>query len=267
MVFTCDDLRLGGTLSSTGISGGLSINNTAYSVEDWSTIFGTPGLSGSQVQVFGRPGAITAGDLLPQFRSFTLRLNILDRDASGGLTEPTGPEQLQANTDAFLALLGSRTGEYLEVDMPDGTSRFLLVRNLQAAPIAQPRKLRTIRAPLETDWGLWREGGNENNETISGAGSITIAGETVYDAVLEFSGDGTFTHSGLGWAIEVTGSSGTVTVDLGARTVTEGGSAATNRIRRTTVPGMGRVWGWFPTGSNSVTSSVGVDVIWRDQYL
>lgn len=267
MVFTCDDLRLGGTLSSTGITGGLSINNTAYSVADWSTIFGTPGLSGSQVQVFGRPGAISAGDLLPQFRTFTLRLNIKDRDDSGGLTEPTAAEQLQANTDAFLSLLGSRTGEYLEVDMPDGTSRFLLVRNLSPAPISQPRRLRSIRAPLESNWGLWREGGNENDETINGTDTLAITGETVYDAVLEFSGDGTFTHDDLGWAIEVTGSSGTVTVDLGARTVTEGGSAATNRIRRTTVPGMGRVWGWFPPGTNNVTTDVAVDVIWRTQYL
>lgn len=264
---TCDDLRLGGTLGPTGITGGLSINNTAYSVDDWSTIFGTPGLSGSQVQVFGRPGAVTTGDLLPQFRAFTLSLNLLDRDASGGLTEPTAAEQLQANTDAFLSLLGSRTGEYLEVDMPDGTSRFLLVRNLQPAPISQPRRLRTIRVPLESDWGYWREGGNQNSDTINGAGTVSIVGETVYDAVLVFSGDGTFTHNDLGWAIEVTGSSGPVTVDLGARTVTEGGNPATNRIRRTPVAGMGRVWGWFVNGANSVTTDVSVDVIWRAQHL
>ena len=40
---TCDDLRLGGTLSATGITGGLSINNTALSIEDWSGVLGHPG--------------------------------------------------------------------------------------------------------------------------------------------------------------------------------------------------------------------------------
>lgn len=263
----CDDLRLGGTLSSAGISGGISINSTAYSVVDWSTIFGTPGQSGSLVEVFGRPGNITAGDRLPLGRFLNLNIAIKDRDQSGGLTEPTAAEQKQANTDAFLSLLMSRDGTFLEVDTPDGTSRFLHVRNNSPAPINQPRRLRTIRAPLESNWGFWREGGVENDQTVNGADTITVVGETVYDAVLEFSGDGTFTHNGLGWAIEVTGSSGVVTVDLGARTVTEGGVAATNRIRRTPVAGDGRLWGWFPNGSNSVNSTVPVDVIWRTQHV
>lgn len=263
---TCDDLRLGGTLSSSGITGGVSINGTAYTVTDWSTIFGTPGQSGSQVEVFGRAGAESVGDLLPQGSAFTLSIAILDRNTAGGLTEPTKAEQKQANTDRFLSLLASRSGVYLEVDIADGTSRFKLVRNFTPAPVQQPRRLRTVRAPLVSDWGLWHEGGMEDSETISGGDTITIDGETVWDAQLVFSGDGTFTHSDLGWAIEVTGSSGPVTVNLGNRTVTEGGVAATNRIRRTTVPQMGRFWGWFVNGVNNVTSDVSVDVVWREQY-
>lgn len=265
--FTCDDLRLGGTLATTGLSGGISINGTAYTVQDWSTLFGTPGLSGSQVEVFGRAGFQTVGDRLPLGSSFNLDLAILDRDTSGGVTEPTLAEQKQANTDAFLNLLASRSGVYLEVDMPDGSKRFKLVRNMRPAPILQPRNLRTIRAPLVSDWGLWHEGGNRNLETVSGADTITIVGETVWDAILVFSGDGTFTHSGLGWAIQITGSGGAVTVRLGERTVTEGGNPATNRLRRPgVVAGMEQIWGWFEPGVNSVTSTVSVNVIWRNQF-
>ena len=267
MVLGCDDLRLGGTLSSTGITGGVSINGTAYSVTDWSSIFGTAGLSSSQVEVYGRPGAFTAGDLLGLPYSFNLDLAILDRNSTGGLSEPTYPEQLQANTDAFLALLASSSPQLLEVDMPDGTSRFRRVTNFFPAPIRQPRALRTITAPLADNWPYWHEGGNESTDTITGADTLVVGGNVdVYDAVLVFAGDGTFTHSTLGWAIEVVGSSGAVTVDLGNRTVEEGGNPAPNRIRRTVVPGSGRVWGWFTDGNNSVTSDVSVVVTWRDQY-
>ena len=263
----CDDLRLGGTLSATGITGGISINGTAYTINDWSSIFGTAGVSASQVEVYGRPGGIVAGDRLGLPYFFDLNLAILDRNSSGGLTEPTYPEQLQANTDLFLGMLASQSPEYLEVDMPDGTSRFRAVSNLFPAPISQPRALRTISAPMQDTWPYWHEGGNESTDTITGADTMVVDGNVnVYDAVLVFSGDGTFTHSTLGGAIEVTGSGGAVTVDLGNRTVEEGGNPAPNRIRRTVVPGSGRIWGWFTDGNNSVTSDVSVVVTWRDQY-
>ena len=116
--------------------------------------------------------------------------------------------------------------------------------------------------PLVADWPYWSVGGQEETDTISGADTMTVGGtQDVYDAVLVFAGDGTFTHSGLGWNIEVTGSGGAVTVDLGARTVTEGGNPAPNRIRRSNAD-----WGWFEPGSNSVTSDVSVTVTWRNQY-
>lgn len=263
----CDDLRLGGTLSGTGITGGVSINGTAFSITDWSTILGTAGLSSSQVQVYGRPGATTTGDQLGLPYYFDLSLAILDRNTTGGLTAPTPAEQLQDNTDQFLALLSSQTPQLLELDMPDGSKRFRQVRNLSPAPISQPRALRSISAPMTDDWAYWHEGGNESTDTINGADTLVAGGNVnIYDAVLVFSGDGTFTHSTLGWAIEVVGSSGAVTVDLGNRTVTEGGNPAPNRIRRTVIPNQGRIWGWFTPGNNSVTSTVSTTVTWRDQY-
>ena len=207
---------MGGTLSATGITGGVSINGTAYTITDWSTIFGTAGVSSEQSQVFGRPGAILTGDMLGLPYYLDLNLAILDLDTSGTLTEPTSVEQMQANTDVFLALLASQTPQYLEVDMPDSTSRFRAVSNLFPAPINQPRELRTIGAPMTDNWPYWHEGGNESTDTISGADTLVVGGNVnVYDAVLVFAGDGTFTHSGLGWAIQVIGSSGPVTVDLG----------------------------------------------------
>jgi hypothetical protein len=77
-----------------------------------------------------------------------------------------------------------------------------------------------------------------------------------------FAGDGTFTHSTLGWTLTITGSASAVTVDLGARTVTQAGVPADQLLTRNT-----RDWGWFTPGSNAVTSTVSVVWTWRPQYV
>jgi hypothetical protein len=267
VVATCDDLRLGGTLSAAGITGGTSINSTALSVADWSRILGSAGISGGIQVVNGRAGGFVAGDLLGRERHPMLRMRLTDIDPVGGLTEPTRGEQLQANTDMFLALVTNPDGQYLEIDMPDGSQRFLFVYNFDASAIRQPRRQRTISVPLISAFPYWKAGGQEATQAISGADLMAFAGNReVHDAVLVFSGDGTFTHSDLGWSIEVTGSAAAVTVDLGARTVIESGADALNRIRRTPATGKGGVWGWFTPGSNNVTSDVSVGVTWRPSY-
>lgn len=264
---SCDDLRLGGTLAVSGLSGGTSINSTALMVADWSGILGAGGLSAQLQTVNGRPGGWLSGDRLGVSRFPTLNMRITGKGPAGTLVEPTTEEQKQANTDLFLGLVTDPAGNYMEVDMPDGTSRFIYVYNVTPAAMRQPRADRTISIPLESSDAYWKEGGQEDTDTITGADTMTVGGNrSVYDAVLVFAGDGTFTHSGLGWAIEVTGSAGAVTVDLGARTVTEGGSPALNRIRRTPAAGQGQVWGWFTPGSNSVTSDVSVVATWRSSW-
>lgn len=262
---TCNDLRLGGTLSSSGISGGTSINSTGLMVADWSGILGTPGLTGQMQVVNGRPGGYASGDLLGAVRFPTLNMRLTG--FAPGSTGVQTDTQKQTNTDTFLGLVADPAGGYLELDMPDGTSRFIYVYQTQSAFMSQPAAVRTISVPLESPNAYWREGGQESTDTISSGDTLVTGGNAnVYDAVLVFSGDGTFTHSGLGWAIEVTGSGGAVTVDLGNRTVTEGGNPAMNRIRPTRAPGS-RVWGWFTPGNNSVTADVSVTVTWRDAFV
>lgn len=259
----CNDLRLGGTLAATGITGGTSINDYAISVEDWSQLLGTPGLGASIQQVSNRPGGFVAGDLLPLPRLPVLSLVMTELNATGGLTAATPAEQKMDNTDALLALLGNPNGNYLEVDMPDATSRFLYVYNIDPAAIAQPRKKRTIRAPLVSPMPYWKAGGNQSSDTISGADSLVNGGNgNVYDAVLTFAGDGTFTHSTLAWSITIAGSSGAVIVNLGTRTVTQAGVPAENLMRHTD-----DYWGFFTPGANSVTSSASVGVVWRSSWI
>lgn len=257
----CDDLRLGGTLSSTGISGGTSINNTAIAVADWSGLLGNPGLAYTPFEAAGRPGAFIVGDGLPRGRNLTLNMRFTRWGPTDfTLTEPTEEEQLVENTDDFLALL--QAPQYLELVMPDASLRFLQVVPLDPAIISQPRRMREVGVPLFSPMAYWHAGGNQSSDTISGADTIVVGGNVnVYDAVLTFAGDGTFTHSTLGWSLEIAGSSGAVVVDLGNRTVTQASVPAEDLLIRDNAN-----WGWFTPGNNSVTADVSVGVVWRNQF-
>lgn len=259
---TCDDLRLGGTLAATGISGGQSVNSTAIQIADWSSVLGYAGFAGTIAEVNGRPGGVAVGDLLGRPRFLTLNMRIMRIGPASTLIEATECEQLLANTDDFLRLVAVPE-QLIELDMADGTKRFTTFHAFDRAPMIQPLETREISVPLISSWPYWREGGNENTQTINGTDTIDVGGTAdAYDPVLVFSGDGTFTHDDAGWSIEVVGSGGPVTVDLGNRTVTEGGVSATNRIRRSH-----RDWGWLIHDAiNNVTTDVSVDVTWRNNF-
>jgi hypothetical protein len=258
---TCEDLRLGGTLSGSGITGGLSINSTNIAVANWSNLFGHPGLSFTPVEVLGRPGGFLVGDGLNKARFPTLNLRIKSRAECDALL--TAEEALLVNTDDFLTLLADPNGNYLEVDLPDGSSRFIRVYALNPAFIDQPGPLREISVPLYSPDPYWHAGGAEVSDSISaGADTVTVGGRVpVYDAVLVFAGDGTLSHDNLDWSLEVAGSTGAVTVDLGARTVMQAGIPADQLFTP-----LGRVWAWFVPGANPTTSTVGVTVTYRTQY-
>lgn len=254
---SCDDLRLGGTLSGSGLTGGTSINSTSLQVSDWSDLLGVPGLTYQPVAVHGRPGSVLTGDGLARPRLPTLNMRITRQ-----LAGTDSGANLETNTDTFLGLLGASAGQYLEVDLCAGGSRFIHVRDLDPALVAQ-RIRRTMGVPLYAEWPYWWEGGAESTDTLSGADTLTVGGNApVYDAVLVFAGDGTATHNALGWSLEIAGSSAAVTVDLGARTVVQSGTAAPELLIRDN-----QDWGWFTPGSNSVTTDVSVGVTWRDQYV
>jgi len=235
----------------------------AISITDWTGIFGFAGLTGRAVEVSGRPGAYFGGDLLGRPRFITLNIGLSRYGPAITLTEPNARDQLWKNTDDFLSYLADPLGNYLEYVLPDGSLRFTHVRALDSASISQPRTVRRISVPLVSEFPYFKAGGAQSSQVINGADTMAIGGRvTLYDPVLVFSGDGTFTHSDLGWTIQVTGSAGPVTVDLENRTVTEGGTAATNRIRRSS-----RDWGWFPVGTNNVLTDVSVTVTWRPSYV
>jgi hypothetical protein len=258
----CDDLRLGGTLvPESGISGGTTINGTTLAVDDWSGIFGHTGISYTPVEVSGRSGALVVGDGLPLARYPTLNMRIKNQGECDAMDTPA--DRLLENTDTFLALLADAAGQYLEVDLPDGSSRFTHVRALTPALWSQPNKVRRIVVPLFSSDAYWSEGGAGHVESVNGVTAFAVGGNVhVYDATIHFGGDGTFTHLDNDWSITIDGSpGGTVHVDLGARTVILSGDPADQYLTVTN-----RLWGWFTPGTNNVESDVACSVSIRYKY-
>lgn len=255
----CDDLRLGGALTGAGITGGTSVNSRALAIRDWSLLLGHSGISYSPVSVEGRPGSVLTGDGLGKPRLMTLNMNITRWNAT--MTQTNESIQVMTNTDTFLALLAEKNGQYLELDMCDGTKRFQYVNALDPAQVQQ-RVRRSIGVPLFARWPYWRSGAAQSTDTITAGDTIVVGGNVdVYDAVLVFAGNGAFTNTTEGWTITIAGAASAVTVDLGNRTVTQAGVPADQLMTRTD-----REWGWFSPGSNSVTSNVSVVVTWRNSW-
>lgn len=256
----CDDLRIGGTLSGSGITGGVSIQDTRIMVSDWSGIFGHVGHSYQPMAVAGRPGVVLTGDGLPLERFITLPLLITrwNEVSRGAITAPSEGAQLWDNTDLLLGYLANRNGFYLEVDDPDGTSRFAFCYAVTPAAISQI-EWRRMAVGLIAPWPYWKLGDTQFSDTASGGGTITITGNVpVFDPVITFSGAGTYTNTTAGWTLTTTGA---CVVDVGARTVQVGGVNNDNLLTRTD-----REWAWFEVGANSITRSVSCTTVLRQQY-
>lgn len=257
----CDDLRIGGTLSATGIASGISIQNTRMMVADWTGVFGHVGFSLRPVQASGRPGSTLVGDGLALSRSLTLPLTVTrwgptDR---GLIVASSEGKQLWDNTDLLLGYLADPAGFYLEVDDPETGSRYVQAYAISPAAIRQ-REWRRMDIPLISPWPYWREGGNEQSVSGTGAGTITIGGNVkVYDAVLTFSAAGTYTNSTAGWNIVV---SAACVVNLLTRRITVGGVNSDNLLTSRS----SRDWGWFVPGANTIGRTTTIGTVWRDQY-
>lgn len=257
----CDDLRIGGTLTGPGITGGISIQNTRMMVADWSGIFGHVGHSLKPLQIAGRPGVVLTGDGLPLARQIALPLVVTNWNEQGARKKSSASfgGQLWDNTDLLASYLANRAGFYLEVDHPDLGSRFAYCYAMVPAGFTQ-MEWRRATIPMTAPWPYWKEGGAEFSLAGSGAAVITVLGDVpIWDPVLSFSAAGTYTNSTAGWTIVT---SGACVVDVGARRITVAGVDSDNLLTSRTH----REIAWFEPGANSVTRSVSVTTTFRNQY-
>lgn len=261
----CDDLLIGGTLSGSGLTGGVSIQDSRIFVSDWSGLLGKVGYDRQLIAVAGRAGGYVVGDGVPDVRFLTLNLGVTRwaDSGQGSLTEASEAEQVDANTDLILGYLGDPDGFYLERVLADGTSRFVHAYAIDPFPFQQ-RTWRRMSVPLRSDTPYWRQGGTESTDTLSGSDTLTNAGNArLYDGVLVFPSTGaTIASTALGWSATTAATSAAVTVDLGARTVKRGGTDVDGLLTLTN-----GVWPFFEPGANAVTvTGSAITATWRTPW-
>jgi hypothetical protein len=132
------------------------------------------------------------------------------------------------------------------------------VFTIQPAPVITEGKHRLISQTLEASYPYWRED-VLLTDTVSGADTITNPGTAeIFDAILVFSGAGSFTNSTTGQVITTTAAA---EIDVNNHLVLSGGLD---------VDGVAQVdgnqWMRFKKGVNTVVSTVSVDVKWRPAY-
>lgn len=266
MTIPCVSLNLGGTVTDAGITGGTDIGDWRYQVDDWSGLWGSIPIRGSHLRINGRAGRTLTGSRLPDWRLLTLNLRSMPWDATGGFTGGaayTDDEcgQIIENLLGLTGFFGDSSPLVVEWVVDTARSLYLEAWTVQAAQVTTQQKHRLISQPLEASYPYWREGALTTS-VISGAGSITNPGTAqVWDPVLVFAGNGSFTNSTTGQVLTIAGASGAVTVDTLNRTVLQGGVDADGLLTVSTSQ-----WLRLAKGVNTVSSTVSVSVKWRPGY-
>ena len=262
------DLLFGGTISGSTITGATSVVSQAISVSDWGGVVGHPGYRTPSIPLLGQVGTYMPTRPKLAARPLTLTITVTDRDASGTITSPDGNcGELADNQDTLLGLIdGAGEGFLVVREMPDGSRRWLRAYcvgggTFQQGPLfAAQAPLFTIIASCVAPYPLWRSE-TEYSDTMSGSDTLTRQGGNgiVADATYTFAGDGSLTNAYYGDVMTIDGSSGAVTVDTYARTVSEAGTLEVDTDE----------WMWLQPATSVplVASGTTVGVTWREAFI
>lgn len=263
MAVPCVSIKLGGTVTDAGITGGIDIGDMRYQVNDWSNLWGSIPIRAAHQRIGGRAGRLLTGPKLPDWRLLTLNLRSMPWDPTGGYTDGaayTDEEcgQIIENLLTMVGLFGDGDPLVIEWVVDTARSLYLEAWTLTAAPVITQGKHRLISQTLEASYPYWKEDVLQT-DTISGADTITNPGTAeIFDAILVFSGAGSFTNSTTGQVITTTAAA---EIDVNNHLVLSGG---------VDVDGVAQVdgnqWMRFRRGVNNVVSTVSVDVKWRPAY-
>lgn len=264
----CSRIRVGGTITGSTLSGGTVIESQAIGLESWDGLYGIPGFKGTDWAQYGQSGLAYRPRKKTAPRYLTLTVNAWDRGADGTITAPGGRcEELADNIDTLTGLFYAAGEQFiLERDQPDGTTRWIRAQlsapavALRGAMFGSAHSSYTFTLPLVCAYPWWQSEA-ELSTTLSGADSLVQSGNApIENAVLVFAGDGTLTADGV--TLTVAGSGAAVTVDVGALTVTEGGSPADNVLTPSSPD-----WLIFGPGTTVTSGTASVGVTYRDSWV
>lgn len=263
---TCSRLRLGGTLSGSTITGGTSIQNDRMFAITYAGLLGHPGRRGANVTVPYLDGQLrrTRKRSLP--RTITLTVEVMDRNATGGITTSRGV-QWEANMDLLLQLVdGLGESVLLERDMSDGSTRFLECEII--VPFQFVDGMRTSShvsyigaMQLECHHPYWQ---SETLTTTAIGTTFTPGGNaTLFNQVFSVATSGTIIHTQSTDSFTITAGSFPVLIDSGKRQITQGGVDASNRVTMNAAS-----WMRFPSGTSATfTGTATGSVLHRSQWL
>lgn len=269
MVFdtTCSRLRLGGSISGSVLTGGTIIDAAGIAITSQSGLFQFPGFRGLNPQLLGSDGAFHRTGKAVRPKVITLNFRAYGRDATGIVTT-TKREHLEANLDSIFSLIaGAGERAILERDMADGTTRWIYIQVLNPASY--------IRAPFfnsemgaydlpviaTAHYPFWQSEVQTTTVIPAGAGTIVNAGNArISNMSLAFAAAGSITNDPDGDVVTATAA---VTVDVGEKTISNGGAPTPGRVSP-----FNREH-WFRTGAGSVAVTVAtttVTAIYRSHW-
>jgi len=282
---TCEArLRVGGTVSGDTITGGVSIESEAINLLTWDQVRGLPNRQLGNVVNPNRDGEIprvgspSRPGKLWRSKPVTLQVLAWDRDVNGLITSGDGRcDHLEGNLDDVGELLLSAEDLIvLEMDMPDGTTRWMELEFsgvgipvLQGPVFGSTHAAWSLLVPMIAPYPFWQDSEETDLVVTQAGGSETLSNTgtaPIGNAQVLFAGDSILEHTEYGAELEASGvTTPPLTVDLrGSRVqVTEGGSIVKGKMRRNRA-----AWMRFPRGNSTLTATgANVTVRYRLQWL
>ncbi len=217
--------------------GGIVLATLASAVEVFDGLETTAADRGGDIVEAWRPGLrVDTWALVPEAKVQRLRIWAAPWDADGAVNPAYGREgHRRANTQAILQALRTRAaGIPVEWDVPDLAGGVETMRNtgrVRSAIAVTGDQLRRIDVTIEYPYPYWHLGDPVGRPSASSHVFTPGGGAEIWDMVYVFEGDGVLEHVESGDTITVAGSSSAVTVDVGARTITQAGVPARNLAR------------------------------------
>lgn len=256
----CDRVRFGGTIAGSTISGGTVVTSPSIFVNEVE-LLGHPGFRGFDTPLLSSDGEFfrTQKPLNPRF--MTLTILTFDRDINGLVTDPDGNcQELENSTDTLLGLLG--LGQFMiERELPNGDVRWIMAQVNGAASFIQGpiHTSRQLICPIRCAYPMWQ---SETQTSGAITTSVVNAGNgRISNAVITLGGSAVLTNPSSGERLENL-DGGSIVVDVGTRTVTQGGSPADNLLEPSTPS-----WMTFGGGTTTITTTGSVSAVRRDHWI
>ena len=230
-------------------------------------MFQFSGYRGANPQLLGTDGQFHRTNKPLRAKPITLNFRGYGRDATGIVTSSVR-EHLEVNMDGIFELIAA-AGEQaiLERDMADGTTRWIRIQIMQGVAFSEGpffnNEMGSYDLPVFAlaAYPFWQSETQHTQVVTPGADTIVNAGNArISNGSYAIAGAGSFTNDDDGDVLTATAA---VTIDVGAKTISNGGSPTPGRMD----PPNRDFWFRLGPGTTNVTAAtVNTTVVYRDHW-